>query len=189
MEVAGHVLRSSPIFFLTVSTYCPWTVVVLYTVRRAQCTLPPVFTVYTAPCVHNTILQRTYDPLFFWACETWPFSVSDLKENSGECLHWNLLPLKFFSCKYCLAPKSACVLLKAILWWFITLFSPAVLQRPGAGLFLTLFRFLERGFTCINHFYWLDKLYMFLSDGGQGFLLVVYAWMFVSYSLFHFYIG
>jgi hypothetical protein len=44
MEVAGHVLRSSPIFFLTVSTYCPWTVVVLYTVRRAQCTLPPVFT-------------------------------------------------------------------------------------------------------------------------------------------------
>ncbi len=46
---------------------------------------------------------------------------------------------------------------------FITLFSPALLQRPSAGHFLILFRLLGRGFHRLDRSYWLDQLYIFVS--------------------------
>jgi hypothetical protein len=38
--------------------------------------------------------------------------------------------------------------------WFLTLFSPAALQRPGAGNYLALFRLLVWELHCLDHSYW-----------------------------------
>jgi hypothetical protein len=65
---------------------------------------------------------------------------------------------------------------------FLTLFSQAV-QKPGAGLFLTLFELLGWGFhsldcshwsvTLLYHSYWLDQLCMFFCVMGPKVFLVL----------------
>jgi hypothetical protein len=61
--------------------------------------------------------------------------------------------------------------------FFITLFCLTVLERLGAGLFLTLFRLLGQGFHRLDCSYWLDKQYMlcFCVMGPEAFWPVVYA--------------
>jgi hypothetical protein len=68
---------------------------------------------------------------------------------------------------------------------FLTPFSPAVLQRLGAGLFLTLLRLLGQGFYHLDCSYWLDRLNIFVVCLGlRPFWSVVNAWVIFTTSCY-----
>jgi hypothetical protein len=71
---------------------------------------------------------------------------------------------------------------------FLTLFSLAALQIPGAGFLLTLSKFSGQGFNCLDHYSWSVSffrlllmvelaIYVFYVTGPQAFWPVLSVWV------------
>ncbi len=132
--------------------------------------------------VHRTFLEFEIFMWIFFDCKkcACPFKSHPL--NSTFLSDWTSFPFHTFEAWFLHArspQKLRAWSFRWVSWWFFfTLFSPAVLQRSGAGLFLTLFILLGEDFIVqtapIDRLhnsecsYWFDWLFMFLYDGAWG---------------------
>ncbi len=126
-------------------------------------------------------LQSFYANILWQQKCVCPFKSYPLNSTFWHCLN---LPFHFhIDYAWCLQPTAP---LKVHVWssrwalqrFFFTPSSPAVLQRRGAGLFLTLLRLLGQGLYHSDCSYRLDRLKIFFVCWGlRPFWSVVYAWV------------